>query len=89
MERFGIALKRARTARKLSQEELGELSGIGRTHVNRIETGAPMHCDALRTGTGKWYRGIGILPPACAADGQATTAASRDVVDRSSTRLGA
>lgn len=39
MERFGIALKRARIEKKLSQEELGDLSGIGRTHVNRIETG--------------------------------------------------
>lgn len=39
MERFGVVLRRERLARKLSQEELGELSGIGRTHVNRIETG--------------------------------------------------
>ena len=39
MERFGVVLRRHRLARKLSQEELGELSGIGRTHVNRIETG--------------------------------------------------
>lgn len=39
MERFGVALKRARVARKMTQAQLGELSGIGRTHVNRIETG--------------------------------------------------
>lgn len=39
MERFGVVLRRHRLARKLSQEELGALSGIGRTHVNRIETG--------------------------------------------------
>lgn len=36
MERFGVVLRRHRLARQLSQEELGELSGIGRTHVNRI-----------------------------------------------------
>lgn len=39
MERFGIALRRARLDRKLTQDQLGALSGIGRTHVNRIETG--------------------------------------------------
>lgn len=39
MDRFGIALKRARLSRKLTQDQLGSLSGIGRTHVNRIETG--------------------------------------------------
>lgn len=39
MERFGIALARARKSRKLSQEKLAELAGMGRSHVNRIETG--------------------------------------------------
>lgn len=40
MERFGVALKRARIARGISQEGLAERAGIGRSHVNRIETGA-------------------------------------------------
>lgn len=39
MERFGIALKRARIARKLSQEKLADLAGLNRTYVNKIETG--------------------------------------------------
>lgn len=40
MERFGVVLKRARLERGISQERLADLSGIGRSHVNRIETGA-------------------------------------------------
>ena len=40
MERFGVALKQARLERGISQERLADLSGIGRSHVNRIETGA-------------------------------------------------
>lgn len=40
MERFGIALRRARLTAKLSQAELGERAGLGRTYINKIETGA-------------------------------------------------
>lgn len=39
MERFGIALRRARTRAKLSQEQLADLAGLNRTYVNKIETG--------------------------------------------------
>lgn len=39
MERFGMALRRKRTEHKLSQEKLADLAGMGRSHLNRIETG--------------------------------------------------
>ena len=39
MERFGIALKRARIARNMDQEQLADLSGINRTYISKIETG--------------------------------------------------
>lgn len=39
MERFGVVLRRHRLTHKLTQDQLGQMSGIGRTHVNRIETG--------------------------------------------------
>ncbi len=39
MERFGIALRRARIGQKLSQEKLADLAGLDRTYVNKIETG--------------------------------------------------
>lgn len=40
MDRFGIALRRARVTAKLSQAELGDRAGLGRTYINKIETGA-------------------------------------------------
>lgn len=39
MERFGIALRRARLAAKLTQEQLGVLVGVDRTYINKIELG--------------------------------------------------
>lgn len=36
---YGEWLRQERKARRLSQESLGHLVGIGRTHVNRIERG--------------------------------------------------
>lgn len=39
MERFGIALKRARIARNMDQEQLADLSGINRAYISKIETG--------------------------------------------------
>lgn len=39
MERFGIALKRARIAAKLTQAQLGDLVGVDRTYINKIEGG--------------------------------------------------
>lgn len=37
---IGDAVRAARTERKLSQEKLGELTGLDRKTVNRIEQGA-------------------------------------------------
>lgn len=39
MERFGLALRRRRLEQKMSQEALADRAGMGRSHVNRIETG--------------------------------------------------
>lgn len=39
MERFGIALRRARIARNLDQEQLGELVKMHSTYISKIETG--------------------------------------------------
>jgi transcriptional regulator with XRE-family HTH domain len=39
MERFGVALRRKRLEQNLSQERLADLAEMGRSHVNRIETG--------------------------------------------------
>ncbi|MGW3144819.1 helix-turn-helix domain-containing protein [Streptomyces sp. NPDC001177] len=38
-QRIGDHIRAARTARKLSQEKLGELTGLDRKTVNRIEQG--------------------------------------------------
>lgn len=36
---IGEQIRKARKARKLSQEQLGELVGLGQTAINKIETG--------------------------------------------------
>jgi transcriptional regulator with XRE-family HTH domain len=45
---IGDAIRAAREGKKLSQEELGELAGLDRKTVNRIEQGAyPTSIDRL------------------------------------------
>lgn len=38
-ERFGCRLKRLREASKLTQEELAQQSGVGRTTIAKLESG--------------------------------------------------
>jgi transcriptional regulator with XRE-family HTH domain len=45
---IGDAIRAARESKKLSQEELGELAGLDRKTINRIEQGAyPTSIDRL------------------------------------------
>jgi len=39
-EFIGKAIKKARLSKDLSQEELGEKIGVGRSHISKLETGA-------------------------------------------------
>lgn len=39
MDRFGIALRRERAKRKLTQEQLADRAGMSRTYLTKIETG--------------------------------------------------
>jgi transcriptional regulator with XRE-family HTH domain len=39
LERFGVAVRNARRAKGLSQEELAHLSGLHRTYVGSVERG--------------------------------------------------
>ena len=59
----GIALpglKAARLRKALTQEELAEASGIGRTTLARLETGAPAAPGSAR----KLARALGVEPDA-------------------------
>ena len=54
--RIGEAIKQARIAKKLSQEELGERIGVQKSRISRIEHGANLSLDSII----RIFKSIGI-----------------------------
>ena len=78
LEAFGAMVRRARDARRLSQDDLGELLGQSQSWVSDLETGALRRIDAglmVRLST---TLGLPI-------DAEVTAAAAREAARSSST----
>ncbi len=56
-QRFGTRVRELRDARRITQERLSELSGIGREHISRIENG---HREAGLEVISKLAKSLGI-----------------------------